>query len=190
MPVDPDRKEYLVMNEYDLCKVVEKSVSMDFDLIPQVPGKHLITKHKEVRIDFLMHPKQHLLHRRFEDIWIGCEVKSPARKLDPIRYISDSMKQIIDYTQCEFEGGIRPAYVLLFPSMYHFLHAKNLMTPDRKGFLYFFRSFIQRFNVGTLHIFAPGDWDIRFGSQRYYSTQKGRGNVPNLGTKKHIGYRA
>jgi len=98
----------------------------------------------------------------------------------------DLAKQAIDYTESSFDGII-PNFAVMFPSMYHFFHAQNCLAPEYKSFLYLFRSFIQRFKVGTLHITAPNEWQIRFGSQYYYSTKKGRGNVINLGTKRHIG---
>jgi hypothetical protein len=88
-------------------------------------------------------------------------------------------KQCIDYTESQIDGII-PNFAVMFPSMYHFFLAQDLMTQEYFNFLGLFRSFIQRFKVGTLHIPQPDDWDIRFGSQRYFSTKRDRGQVKNL----------
>ncbi|MBW1682873.1 MAG: hypothetical protein JRJ35_11260 [Deltaproteobacteria bacterium] len=185
MPFDPDRKEYLTSDEDRLKDILEQSLEKDFILKREKVGYHLLEQRK-VRIDFLLYPKQHLIENGFEPIWFGCEVKSPAVKKEPQKNVMDLAKQCIDYTESKIDGII-PSFALMFPSMYHFFHAKNLLTQEYQSFLYYFRSFIQRLKVGTLHIFSPGDWAIRFGSQYYYTTKKGKGRVKNLGTKRHIG---
>ena len=148
-------------------------------------GYHLLEHHR-IRIDFLAYPKDHLIERNFEPLWFGIEVKSPAVKIEPQKNVLDLAKQAIDYTESKY-GEIIPNFILIFPSMYHFFHAQDRMTAEFVTFLYHFRSFIQRMKVGTMHIYAPGDWAIRFGSQRYFSSKRGRGNVKNLGTKRYIG---
>ena len=180
-----DRKEYLTTDEDGLKSIIEASLGDDFILKREVWGFHLLERRK-IRIDFLAYPKEHLIENKFEPLWFGIEVKSPFVKKEPQKNVLDFAKQAIDYTESEYDGII-PNFAVLFPSMYHFFHAHDRLTEEFKNFLYYFRSFIQRMKVGTLHVPSPGEWAIRFGSQRYYSTKYGRGNVKNIGTKRHIG---
>lgn len=180
-----DRKEYLTTDEDGLKDIIETSLGNDFILRREVTGYHLLEKRK-IRIDFLAHPKEHLIANHFEPLWFGIEVKSPAVKKEPQKKVMDLAKQAIDYTESEYDGII-PNFAVIFPSMYHFFHAQDRLTAEYQNFLYYFRSFIQRMKVGTLHVPAPGVWSISFGSQLYYSTKRGKGLVKNLGTKRHIG---
>ncbi len=185
MPFDPDREEYLTMDEDCLKDILKNSLKNDFIIEWEKVGCHLLEQRK-IRIDFLLYPKQHLIDNGFDPLWFGCEVKSPAVKKEPQKNVMDFAKQCIDYTESKIDG-IVPNFVVMFPSMYHFFHAHNQLTPEYRSFLYLFRSFIQRLKVGTLHIFCLDDWAIRFGSQRYYSTKNGKGQIKNLGTKRRIG---
>lgn len=179
------KKEYFLLNEDSLKEILINCLSNDFIIKKEVPGYHLLEL-KKVRIDFLLFPKQHMIDKKFEPVWFGCEVKSPAVKKKPQTNIMNLAKQCIDYTESKFIDII-PSFVVMFPGMPYFFHAQNAMTTEYKNFLYLFKSFIQRFNVGTLDIISPGEWSIRFGSQKYYSTKTDRGNVKNLGTKRKIG---
>jgi hypothetical protein len=71
--------------------------------------------------------------------------------------------------------------------MPHFFHAHGIFDDDIHKFLYLFKPFLQRFKVGTLHIYTEKDWAIKFGHGLYFSTKRGKGKVPNLGTKRQIG---
>jgi hypothetical protein len=185
MEYEADRPEYLTSDEDKLKNIVENSLNNDFILNKEKVGYHLLECH-QIRIDFLAYPKDNLIERNFEPLWFGIEVKSPAVKIEPQKNVLDLAKQAIDYAESKYDEII-PNFILIFPSMYHFFHAQDRLTTEFQSFLYYFRSFIQRMKVGTLHIHSPGDWSIRFGSQRYFSSKRGRGNVKNLGTKRYIG---
>lgn len=185
MPYDRAQKRYQSSNEDQLKDILLKSLQADFDIDREVTGFHLLERRK-VRIDFLLYPKQHLVENGFDPLWFGCEVKSPAVKKEAIKNIKTFAKQCIDYTESDFDGII-PNFCLMFPSMFHFFYAHNNINDKTRHFLSHFQPFLQLLMVGTLHIHSIGNWDIRFGSQRYFSTIKGRGNVKNLGTKRNIG---
>jgi hypothetical protein len=179
------KKEYFQLSEDHLHHIVINTLSDSFTIRHEVAGRHLL-ENKGVRIDFLMYPKQRLIDQGFEPIWVGCEVKSPATKKKPITHIMDFAKQSIDYTESIFDG-IVPTSVFMFPDLRHFFYAQKAMTDGYLHFLQLFPSFLQRFNVGTLHIQSKNTWGMRFGSQNYFSTLRGRGNVANFGTKRKIG---
>jgi len=135
----------------------------------------------------LLFPKKELIELGFEPLWFGCEVKSPKVKEEASKRVLNLGKQCIDYTETKFEGDIIPNFVVMFPAMPHFFHAKGAFNDDAHHFLYLFKPFLQRFKVGTLHIYSNRSWAIKFGHGSYFSTKRGKGNVPNFGTKRHIG---
>ncbi len=186
MTLKPENPEYLKLTEEELKEILEKTLSNDFIIEKDKPGFHLLEQRKVV-IDYLLYPKKHLIDSGFDDVWFGCEVKSPVGKKEAHKKLLDFAKQSIDYTESDFEGTI-PVFVLMFPSMSHFFGDEG--DGDLQHAHYFchlFRAFIQRFKVGTLSINHREKWSISFGSQRYYSKTKGRSKVVNLGKKRHIG---
>ena len=70
----------------------------------------------------------------------------------------------------------------MFPDIKKFFIEKHCtnFSPNYIGAL------IQRGNVGHIHI-KPDRWEFRFGSQYLFRSDKGLGNVKNLGTKIHVG---
>jgi len=181
-----DNASFMRLSEDDLKSIVEKTLEEHFTLKPEVKGYHLLEK-KEVFIDFLLFPKQEIIDLGFEPFWFGCEVKSPNVKEDASKRILNLGKQCIDYTETKFEGDIIPHFVVMFPSMPTFFHAKGRFDDSIHSFLYLFKPFLQRFKVGTLHIYSKNDWAIKFGHGLYFSTKKGKGKVLNFGTKRYIG---
>lgn len=181
-----DNNDFMHLDEDDLKQFVKKTLEKQFIIEPEVKGYHLLEQEKVV-IDFLLYPKQELIDSGFEALWFGCEVKSPNVKEEASKRVLNLAKQCIDYTETKFENDIIPNFVVMFPAMSHFFHAKNRFNDDAHNFLYLFKPFLQRFKVGTLHIYSKNDWAIKFGHGSYFSTKRGRGKVVNLGTKRYVG---
>ncbi len=181
-----DNDDFMFMSEPDLKSVVLQTLKKQFILKSEVKGLHLLEQ-KKMAIDFLCHPKQELIDQGFEAQWFGCEVKSPIAKQDASKRVLNLAKQCLDYTETKFNNNIIPNFVVMFPSMPHFFHAKNRFNDEAHHFLYLFKPFLQRLKVGTLHIQSEKNWAIKFGHGVYFSTKKGKGKVPNFGTKRHIG---
>lgn len=181
-----DNDIYLSLDEDQLKYLVKETLEEHFIIKGEQTGYHLLEQ-REIRIDFLMYPKQKLIDLGFEKLWFGCEVKSPSAKQEAKKRVLNLAKQCIDYTETKFENGIIPNFVVMFPSMPHFYHAQNCLNDETVHFLSLFKPFLQRFKVGTLHIYSINNWAINFGHGLYFSTTRGKGKVINLGTKRHIG---
>jgi hypothetical protein len=136
---------------------------------PYIQSTYEFDFSRKVVIDYLLYPKQHLIDVGFDNVWFGCEVKSPIGKREAHKKLLDFAKQSIDYTESDFDGTI-PNFVVMFPGMSHFFGDEG--DDDYQHAHYFchlFRAFIQRFKVGTLSIDPKDKWHISFGSQRYFS---------------------
>lgn len=181
-----DNEIFMRLDEPELQSFVSDKLKNHFIVKPQVKGYHLLEQHKVI-IDFLLYPKQKLIDSGFDPKWFGCEVKSPNVKQEASKRILNLGKQCIDYTETKFDDNIIPNFVVMFPSIPHFFHAQGALNDEVHSFLYWFKPFLQRFKVGTLHIYSKSNWAINFGHGRYFSTKKGKGNVPNFGTKRKIG---
>lgn len=181
-----ENKEYLDLDEDELKALLENKLEDDFLIEKDKRGRHLI-ENRTVVIDYLLHPKDHLINLGFDDLWFGCEVKSPKGKKEAHKKLLNFAKQSIDYTESEF-GGIIPGFILMFPPIRYFFEDENKGDYQHAGyFCHLFSSFIQRFKVGTLSFQKNHGWYISFGSQRYFSQRRGKSAVLNLGLKRHIG---
>jgi hypothetical protein len=168
-------------DEEDKIKVdIVRELSADFDLVPEVEGKHLI-EDKKVIIDFLARPKSHLVANDFDEAWFGIE----AKKIDPSKgsSINRLFWQCLSYSQSEFniEGSIiRPMFVLACVDV-----LPKYGDPKFNEWQAV-RCFVQYGNVGVLEL-APA-WRIVFGAASpYYSKKRGKNNVTNLGTNRYVG---
>jgi hypothetical protein len=178
------------MNEDELKAVVRSVLGSDFLMKEEVDGLHLLTG-EQVKIDFLLYPKDHLIASGFERIWVGIEVKSPNVK-EPVKNGLKLAWQAITYTQSEF-GDIRPAFVLVYPHLKEFfplLTAINTQNDCKYNHsdAHLLTCFVQKGNVGYLETSRDGAWKIAFGaSALYYSSKRGKGLVKNLGQTKLVG---
>jgi hypothetical protein len=89
-------------------------VQNDFEIFPEVRGKNLIHADREVKIDYMFHPKPQLIRADFEDIWFGVEVKHFGNQCNTEK-MSRFIWQCITYVQSEFQVDrrlIRPIFVL------------------------------------------------------------------------------
>jgi hypothetical protein len=187
------------MDEIALKKNFEKVMHKDFLIKSDVKGRYLVDG-SCVEIDFLIFPLAHLCKRGFENFWIGIEVKSPNVK-EPVKQGLKVAWQAITYAQSEFTHlkaepiieNIRPAFVLIYPPIWEFFPRIKAIGPNDNHYdynqSYLLNSLIQKGNVGNLVVNEDRlNWKIEFsGSQYYYSTQKGRSKILNLGIKKHAG---
>lgn len=178
------------MHEDELKKIVKNILAEHFVIQEEVRGSHLISGEKVI-IDFLIFPKPTLTDRGFEEFWIGLEVKSPRVKEADKNGLKLAW-QAITYSHSEFDE-IKPALILVYPPIMEFFPEITVLNETNgknhkynEG--YNVARLLQRANVGDLKIYKNNEWSISFASMQYYfSSNKGRGNVKNVGFTKQIG---
>lgn len=167
-------------SEAELKEWLVSHLSEDFDLHPEVPGRHM-AECVRVQIDYLAYPKPHLLDAGFAAVFFGIEVKL----LDPTngfsRKAARGLWQAVSYTDAEFHlagAAVRPKFALLFSNL-SFVGELRLL--DRLGQKLendwaLWRGLLQlanHANVGTLEIKGARDawtgWKMAFSGGTYFS---------------------
>jgi len=173
------------MDESTLKEIVRASLAPHFLLREEVKGSWLVDG-TSVIIDFLLYPKPHILRMGFDPVAVGCEVKSPDT-VEPWKKGKRLAWQALTYAQSTFDG-IRPAFVVTYPPLEEFfVSERSEHDNELQGAAgHALSSFLQYANVGSL-ILEESNWEIRFGSQRYFSKKRGKGKIKNLGTKRIVG---
>lgn len=173
------------MDESQLKAQIRPVLHKDFEVLEEVPG-HFLVDDTNVKIDFLMKPRGHLVERGFDDDWVGLEVKSPDTGAG-IRLAW----QAITYAQSSFNGR-RPQFVLVFPHIDDFFPALKCEGPTglyERSSGHEVKCLLQKANVGSFILFKNGrDWKIEFGAhQTYFSSTKGRSKIANIGQRRVSG---
>jgi len=174
-----------LLSEPELKQQLVAALAADFELRAEVPGQHLLDGYA-VKIDFLLFPRPHLIARGFDAAWLGCEVKSPAQK-EPAKVGVRFAWQCLTYAQAVFGEAGRPMFVLMWPGLDAFLPSPAV--PPYDSACLWLCTMLQYGNVGRLVLGGNHGWEMRFGwgSGSYFRQRAGRGSVPNLGKKRHVG---
>ena len=167
------------VTEDALKQQVRERLSADFEIHEEVEGWSIVEQ-CAVRIDFMLHPRLHLIEQGFDLAWFGCEVKAPSGN-EPHKKGMWLLWQAITYAQSSFAPLCdRPAFVVIYPDLHQFFPENKRLAAVN------LQAFAQRGSVGRL-LLDDDSWSIRFGSQRYFSSNRGRGKVKNLGLKRNVG---
>lgn len=116
-------------SEIELRNWFENYFSADFYIRKEVRGQHL-AENVEVRIDFLLKARPHLIHEGYDPALFGVEVKYFPPENDFTYKISRGIWQAISYNDCAFEtknGAQKPKYCLLFSNL-SFQNELNLLN--------------------------------------------------------------
>lgn len=173
------------MSEETLKLSFLRNFISDFDIQSNVAGQSMVEP-KQVVIDFLIKPKQHLIDRGFDNDWIGVEVKHlNSYKLSEINALA---WQSLSYAMSRFNVGekqIRPLFVLMHANLSLNLQnaKKNYIPDDSAGVI----SFVERGNVGWIERDPKYTWRIGFGSHGYYNVKYGRAAIQSIGIKRNVG---
>jgi hypothetical protein len=167
------------MSEDELKAWLVATLGEDFELFPEVPGRHVATGTR-VKIDYVAFPKRHLIDHGFASVHFGIEVK----QLDPFDGFSQkaarALWQTVSYTDSEFFPQGRPnrlKFALLFSNMSFDAERKLLNrtgeTFENDGALWAgLLQLANHANVGTLEIRgnrnAPSGWKIAFSGGTYF----------------------
>ena len=161
------------IGERKLKEELQRIAKDDFVILPNVKGKHLIHTNRQVEIDFMFYPKEHLINAGFDSIWFG--VKCDTENMS--RFVCQS----ISYVQSEFqiEGKmIRPVFVLGYSNVEDVIANSN---PNESAFQQWFRlsHLAGLMNVGVFEKYEPkrnsplGGWYIRFITSHWFWKKNG-----------------
>jgi hypothetical protein len=165
------------LDEPALKLMFARVMQPDFYLAREVTGIHLIEK-RNIRADFIIKPRPHLVSAGFDNEYIAVEIKSPEG--GDMWRASQTTWQCATYVQSIFWGKVRPAFGLVFPDVATFARPTN--SQDAQRLLEHIGQFM---NVGFLRLRTATDWAIYIGSQRYF--HKGGTKTPQNLTKRYIG---
>lgn len=164
--------------EKELKSIFKKYFIGDFIIFEEVKGIHLSTK-TNVKIDFVLAPRKHLLDKGFIPDFFGVEVKYINPKDDLNRKTTRGIWQTISYNDCEFEvktkNGIRkfiPKFSMFFSNLSFFEEYKQLdKYYFNKKLWYAYIHLANHANVGVLNVTKDG-WVFKFGTGGLYFSKK------------------
>ena len=187
-------KKIIYKTEDEYKKDVIKALEKDFILIPEAEVTWPHPAIKPSFVDFMAHPKDHLVKNGFDAKNVVIEVKSPICKTkESIKKLLDCISQAQSYTLCKYKDSYIN-FALVYPEIDLFydydLHYKNFKEPQKhyKKDTLLLHRMMQRANVGSLHI-TEKSYLISFSSCRFYSPERGRSKIKNLGMVRRIGSR-
>lgn len=167
----------VMKNEDEFKLLLLEKLQNDFTFKVEVNGVNPIEQ-KQVRIDFLVKAKPHIISPGFTKEWFGIEVKHfTAGKHKNQQKVDRLFWQALTYAQSCF-GEVRPKFILVFAN-----------TDDS---LSDHRQIVGRFcvlgNVGTLSLYKKG-YAIYFGSAFYFSNHCGvySKGKSNAGQRRYFG---
>ena len=165
----------------------------DFEIMQEVKGKHLI-ENNGVVIDFLIHPKPHVIENGFDNAWVGIEVKYFRDPKSQPGKIARLLWQSITYQQSTFlinNSNIRPQFVLMASNIF----IDNLTDQELNKNYSAIMQVANLAMVGSLEVYDANNWRMFFVSHGYmkktngifHRTKSGVGNglyVGNSSDKK------
>ncbi len=172
-----EHEEFIGLEEPQVKAVLRTKLKDDFIIREDVPGRHMI-EGVPVKVDFMLEAKPHIIKLGFPTHEIPLEVKQLS---DEDNKSVRAAWQAITYSQSEFDGK-RPPFVLLFPPIRLFL--KNRKECEHRDCLI---SLLPKANVGELSFHKNGEWQIYFGSQRFFSPSRGLGPQAHAAYKRYVG---
>lgn len=187
-------KKIIYKEEDEYKKDVINALEKDFILIPEAK---VVWPHPAIKpsfVDFMAHPKEHLVKNGFDAENIAIEVKSPiCNNRESIKKLLNCISQAQSYALCKYNDSLIN-YSLIYPDINLFyeydLHFRNFDEPQKhyKSDTILLHRMMQYANVGSLYI-TKQSYKISFAGSRFYSPEKGRSKIPNLGMVRRIGSR-
>lgn len=167
----------------EILRLDIQTLAIDFDMLEEVEGIN-IPEQCKVRMDYLLHPKPHLIKNGFDDVWFGVEVKSLKNQHDNWDFpkYKKLLWQCVTYRQSLFHASkqnIRPSFVLYYVGNDEYSGGGGFMLIRE------IETFVQLANVGRLKLASDG-YIISFGLSSYYSRKRGR-SATNSGIKLYVG---
>lgn len=167
-------------SEAEIKEWFELRLSKDFHISCEVPGRHL-AENVQVRIDYLLKARKHLVDAGFEANPFGVEVKYFSQEAGFTHKTSRGIWQTISYNDCEFyveERSVKPKFSLIFSNL---SFQEELQLVKNFGFEFENDKFEWRgmlhlanhANVGCLNVKGSRDqyhgWEMQFVGGTYFS---------------------
>lgn len=182
-------KPFNQCNEIELKRALVAALMPDFHIATEVTGVHMIEQ-KNIRADYIIRPKAHLVTRGFDDVYVAVEVKAPG--INDIFKASTTVWQAATYVQSKYWGKVRPAFGVVFPDISVFTDGASSFSKDPQVIATAKAARIlvhigQYMNVGFLDLKPTNltDWSIAIGGQRYFSQKYGKSSLKLI--KRYIG---
>ena len=166
------------MHEDKIKAVIIETLNGDFILKSEQWGTHPLL-HEKVRIDFLAYPRPHLVEAGFDAEWFGIEAKDIGEDVPKLNRV---LCQSITYAQSRFSVGLTtiiPQFIMVCVGQ----DPDHLQGRLPTAWPILFSS-VQYLNVGFLEL-SP--WKLSFGAGRYYSQQRGKSAVKDIGRIRYVG---
>ena len=187
----PSRPFERFESEEKLKAWLESWVEEDFELFKEVRGTHL-TEQGDVKIDYILQPRQHLLDAGFLKGPVGLEVKYLRQGAGFASKASRFVWQAVSYTDCSFDlpsGPTRLSRVLLFSNI-SFEQEFALLTglshsayDNAKVKWVALLELANHANVGNLEIYGSRKdrtgWKIKFATGTYFTKYRGECELHN-----------
>ncbi|MBT2336537.1 hypothetical protein J7E49_21820 [Variovorax paradoxus] len=166
-------------SEAELKVWLAAHLSEDFDLSPEVAGRH-VAEGVRVIIDYLAYPKQHLLENGFAPAHFGIEVKYLGQADGFSHKAARGLWQTVSYTDSEFflDGvTIRPKFALLFSNIsfeseHQLLNRLGMELENDRALWNGLLQLANHANVGTLEVKGPREdwkgWKMAFSGGMYF----------------------
>lgn len=106
-------------NERELKTWFKNKFNADFYIYAEVPGVH-VAENKDVLIDYILIPKEHLVQEGFEPCHFGVEVKYFKQESEFTHKTSRGLWQTISYNDCDFiidNSKVRLKFGLIFSNL-------------------------------------------------------------------------
>ncbi|AXX86961.1 hypothetical protein AMRN_1218 [Malaciobacter marinus] len=193
-------------NEPKLTEWLIKFLDRDFHIRSELKGKYILTK-KNVKVDLMLYPKEHLIECGFDKDYFAIEIKY----LDPFHELfkkgSEMFWQAITYKDSAFEiknKTIIPKFTLVFTNLSFKNQRKKLLSRvdwDMPSMWRAYSHLASHAGVGILEILEPyidyktkeksqTGWKIFFATSEYFTKDR-EGNYklnnPYVSRKKSAG---
>lgn len=151
----------------------------DFYMEAEVSGVHTSEK-QNVKIDYILKPKQHLIDNGFVNECFGVEIKYiDPESSDLAKKANKAIWQTISYNDCKFDlknkRSIKPKFCMIFSNL-SFNESRNLFKEFEHAHNYriwfYYLLLANHANVGELRVKGtrdkPTGWTFKFGNSGAY----------------------
>jgi hypothetical protein len=163
-------------------------LSEDFELVPEVAGRH-VAEGVRVVIDYMAYPKPHLITNGFAPLHFGIETKYLNQADGFSRKAARGLWQTVSYTDSEFYLGdttVRPKFALMFSNIsfeneHQLLNRLGMELENDRALWSGLLQLANHANVGTLEISGPRDawkgWKMAFSGGTYFYRNHHKGKT-------------
>lgn len=173
------------VDEDQLTEWFKTKLTSYFYIYPQVKGKH--SSGKEVIIDFILYPNQHLVEDGFDASYFGVEVKFFNLNKNFRKKMSRGIAQAISYNDSQFilqNKNVELKYSLIFSNLSFMSERSKIKNSHDKQRYHEWQGMMRLANhlkVGNFELKGTKEeyqgWALKFGDASYFSCSKSKEEV-------------